>query len=115
VSLSFVGERYLYSTARVRSLLDDYQVLFDRERIAPEGAEVDTRVVDPAQHKSFAITYCLRQREGQWRIHDVVVENVSLVRNYRTQFARILSKASYEELVRTIRSKLQQPDPPPAS
>jgi phospholipid transport system substrate-binding protein len=91
------------------------QVYFDGERAEGDVAEVDTRVVDPTQHKTFSITYRLRQVEGQWRIYDVVIEHVSLVRNYRTQFARILGKSSYEELVRTIKSKLQQPDPGPAS
>jgi phospholipid transport system substrate-binding protein len=91
------------------------RVEFDRERVSAAGAEVDTRVVDPAQHKAFALTYRLRQVEGQWRIDDVVVEGVSLVRNYRTQFARLLNKASYAELVKALRSKVAQPEAPPAS
>ena len=41
-------------------------------------------------------------------IYDIVAENVSLVRNYRNQFNRILSKSSYEDLVQTIQSKLKQ-------
>ena len=44
---------------------------------------------------------------GKWLIYDIVAENVSLVRNYRNQFNRILSKSSYEDLVQTIQSKLK--------
>ena len=41
-------------------------------------------------------------------IYDVVIENVSMVRNYRTQFNRIINKSSYENLVQSIESKLKQ-------
>jgi phospholipid transport system substrate-binding protein len=44
----------------------------------------------------------------QWLIYDMVIANVSLVRNYRTQFDRILSRSSYAELVRSIKRKLQE-------
>ncbi|HEV8718297.1 MAG TPA: ABC transporter substrate-binding protein [Candidatus Binatia bacterium] len=39
-------------------------------------------------------------------LYDVVIENVSMVRNYRNQFNRILSQASYDDLVQSIKKKL---------
>jgi ABC-type transporter MlaC component len=38
--------------------------------------------------------------------HDVVIENISVVNNYRSQFHRVISKSSYEELVRTMKEKM---------
>ena len=101
------------------SSLDRYskgmQFFFDQERIDNDIAEVDTRIFDPTLNKTFSINYRLRQVNGQWLIYDVVVENVSLVNNYRNQFNRILSKSSYEGLVQKLQTKLQQLDTAPRS
>jgi phospholipid transport system substrate-binding protein len=43
---------------------------------------------------------------GDWKVYDVVIENVSLVNNYRSQFNRVLTTSSYEELVNRMRGKL---------
>jgi len=47
----------------------------------------------------------LLREDGDWKIYDVVVENVSLINNYRAQFGRIIRKSSYKELVERIRQK----------
>ncbi len=86
----------------------DVQFFFDQERVEDDFAEVDTRIFDPVQNKTFTVSYHLHEVDGKWLIYDIVAENVSLVRNYRNQFNRILSKSSYEELVQTIQSKLKQ-------
>jgi phospholipid transport system substrate-binding protein len=43
---------------------------------------------------------------ADWRVYDVVVENVSLVNNYRSQFNRILTSSTYGELISRIKTKL---------
>jgi phospholipid transport system substrate-binding protein len=91
------------------------QFFFDQERIDNDFAEVDTRIFDPTLNKTFSVNYRLRQVNGQWLVYDVVVENVSLVNNYRNQFNRILSKSSYEDLVQKLQTKLQQLDTAPRS
>ncbi len=42
---------------------------------------------------------------GEWRVYDVVVENISMVNNYRSQFNRVISNSSFEELVRRLKDK----------
>ena len=42
---------------------------------------------------------------GGWAIYDVIIEGVSLVNNYRSQFNNILIKSSYKELVQKIKAK----------
>jgi len=50
------------------------------------------------------------RRGDRWLIYDIVIENVSLIANYRSQFDRIVRTNSYEELVRRLKSK-SQPQP----
>ena len=87
---------------------NNVQFSFDQERIEGDFAEVDTRILDSAQNKTFSVAYKLHKVGGKWLIYDVVAENVSMVRNYRNQFSRILSKSSYEELVQSIENKLKE-------
>ncbi len=44
---------------------------------------------------------------NEWKVYDVVAENISLVNNYRSQFSRVISHNSYEELVRRLRDKTE--------
>ncbi|HKA54903.1 MAG TPA: ABC transporter substrate-binding protein [Candidatus Binatia bacterium] len=100
-------------------MLDRYnagvQFFYDQERIEGDFAEVDTRIFDPVQNRTFSIGYHMHRVDGKWLIYDIVAENVSLVQNYRNQFNRILSKSSYEDLVQTIQAKLKQLSTPSPS
>jgi phospholipid transport system substrate-binding protein len=93
-----------YSSALTR-YTSDVQFAFDQERIDGDFSEVDTRLINPSLNKSIPIQYKLHRIGGDWRIYDVVIENVSLVRNYRNQFNRILSQSSYDELVQALKKK----------
>lgn len=98
-------------------MLDRYpegvRFFYDEERIDGKFAEVHTRVENPAQNKTFSVVYRLQQKGEKWLIYDVVAENVSMVRNYRNQFSRILAKSSYEDLAQALRRKIQQLDTAP--
>jgi phospholipid transport system substrate-binding protein len=75
-----------------------------RETGDQNSTEVDTTVVNK-KGQEFSINYKLRQVDGDWRIYDVVIENISLVNNYRSQFARVLTKSSFDQLVSAIKEK----------
>jgi phospholipid transport system substrate-binding protein len=49
--------------------------------------------------------YKLRSRDQQWWAYDMVIEGVSLVNNYRTQFSDIMAKSSFEGLMKRLREK----------
>jgi phospholipid transport system substrate-binding protein len=91
------------------------QFFYDNERIEDKFSEVDTRVLDPVQNRTFSIGYRLHNVNGKWLVYDVVIENVSMVQNYRNQFNRILSKSSYEDLIKTLQNKLQELDTVPTT
>jgi phospholipid transport system substrate-binding protein len=110
VFTALVEKTYANSLDRYRK---DFQVLFDQERIEDDFAEVDSRIIDPVLQKIFSLHYHLHKVNGKWLVYDVIIENVSLVRNYRNQFHRILGKQSYADLVATIRTKIQQLDTAP--
>jgi phospholipid transport system substrate-binding protein len=46
--------------------------------------------------------------KGQWMVYDVAIEGVSLVNNYRSQFARVIHESSYAELVHRLQAKVDE-------
>jgi len=47
-------------------------------------------------------------KDGKWKVYDVIVENVSLVQNYRTQFNEILAKNPPAKLIDILRDKVSK-------
>ncbi len=45
---------------------------------------------------------------NEWKIYDVVAEDISLVNNYRSQFNRVITRSSYDELVSRMKQKLSE-------
>jgi len=78
--------------------------VYGKETIDNDFAEVQSKIVT-AKGEEYALNYRLRQAGKEWKIYDVVVENISLVNNYRSQFNRIISNQSYDELLRRLRDK----------
>jgi len=82
------------------------KIVFDREIMRAENlAEVQTRIITSA--KEIPIGYRVIRKNNTWKVYDVVVENVSLVQNYRTQFADILAKNTTAQLLETLRKKVK--------
>jgi phospholipid transport system substrate-binding protein len=75
-----------------------------RERIDNNLAQVETKIV-PSTGAPTAVNYRLRHTQGEWKIYDVVVEDISIVANYRSQFSRILTTGSFDELLKRLREK----------
>lgn len=80
------------------------KVAIGNEKQDKDFAEVNTKIVTK-QGEEFSIDYKLHQVGGSWKIYDAVIENVSLINNYRSQFNRVIGKSSYDELVTMIKSK----------
>jgi phospholipid transport system substrate-binding protein len=81
------------------------KVLFGRETIDTDFAQVETTIIS-LKGEEIAVVYKLRRENGKWKVYDAVVENISLVNNYRSQFDRVISSASYEELLKRLREKV---------
>jgi phospholipid transport system substrate-binding protein len=83
---------------------DGEKIIVSREAVDKDHAQVDSRVIN-RQGEEFSVVYRLRQTDGKWKVYDVVVEDISIVKNYRSQFHRVITKFSYEELVKRIKEK----------
>jgi phospholipid transport system substrate-binding protein len=77
------------------------------EKIIDEYASVKAQITakDQIVHP---IEYRLQKSGQEWRVYDVLVEGVSLVKNYRDQFDEILAKSSFEKLIADLRAKAPQ-------
>ena len=59
-------------------------------------------------NKLIPVNYKLVQKDGNWRVYDVIVEGVSLIKNYRVQFSKLLRNKSPEEVIGKIRDRIQK-------
>jgi phospholipid transport system substrate-binding protein len=73
--------------------------------ISETQAEIQTKVITSS--KEIPIFYRMILKDGKWKVYDVVVENVSLVQNYRTQFNDILTDGTPEKLLEILRKKVK--------
>lgn len=81
------------------------KILFQKEnKLAENKAEVYSTVVTSTAR--IPINYRMRQTADVWRVYDVVIEGVSLVKNYRSQFKNILTKNSPDEMLKQLKEKV---------
>lgn len=95
---SYLGKIESYKGERIR---------YVKESLDPPYAEVATLIVTKKEQE-IKVDYRLLLAGGRWRIYDVVIEGISLVNNYRSQFGAILQKSSFDELVRKLRSSVRE-------
>ncbi len=84
----------------------DQEVKYVRQRIKGKRAQVETIVVD--SDKEIPVSYIMLLKADKWRVYDVVVEGVSLIRNYLEQFQEILRKDDFEGLTHTLEKKVKE-------
>jgi len=80
------------------------KVVYLNERTEKDYSEVATKVISPKGEET-SMTYKLHPVDSDWKVFDIVVENISIVNNYRSQFNRVLSNASLDELIKRIKEK----------
>ena len=82
------------------------EVTFLNERLEGNYAEVKSIMV--GKKTEIPMDYRLMKKGNDWKAYDVVVDGISLVRNYREQFGTILRSSSYEHLAQILREKNTQ-------
>lgn len=83
----------------------DQQVVFGRERgLGQNRVEVESKLLSGSNE--IPIHFRMVSKDGGWWVYDVVIENISLVANYRSQFGRILTKESPETMLEALRKKV---------
>lgn len=104
VFTDFVEHAYMSTLGSYRG----ERVMYDADRVDGKSAEVNTRVVG-GEGAPIKIGYKLHLTGREWMVYDAVIDDVSVIGNYRTQFARILRTASLEELLQSLRTKVASP------
>jgi phospholipid transport system substrate-binding protein len=74
--------------------------------LSESKSEVQTLII--AANKEIPIDYRLYNRDGTWKVYDVVIEGVSMVSNYRSQFESILQEKTPEDMLEVLRGKVNE-------
>ena len=96
--------RLLVAYGKTVRATGDEKIQFVREVRDGEQASVETQVVS-GNGDQTPIDYRLHDVDGQWMVYDVVIDNVSLVNNYRSQFERVIAKSSVQDLLRRMKNQ----------
>jgi phospholipid transport system substrate-binding protein len=80
------------------------KVAITSEKQEKEYAEVGSKIIS-AKGEEFSIHYRLHATGGNWKIYDVVIENISIVNNFRSQFNRVIAQSSYQDLLQRMKAK----------
>jgi phospholipid transport system substrate-binding protein len=82
----------------------DEKILYQQELQNGKQAKVATKVVDGSGGE-LPIDYQLHEINGQWRVYDVTIDSVSMVKNFREQFQRVIARSSLQELLKTLKER----------
>jgi len=95
---------------RVREYSDEKVIYGKTAMLSENKAEVETTVVTAS--KQIAINYRVVFQNEEWRGYDVIIEGVSLVRNWRSQLNKILQNKTPEDLLQELREKINEEESP---
>jgi phospholipid transport system substrate-binding protein len=108
----FVSLFQQFLTQSYAGNIDGYsgeQVEYLKERLKGDFAEVQTKVV--SSKVQIPLDYRLLKRDDKWGVYDVIIDGVSLTKNYRGQFSRIIKSSSFDGLLDKLRSKIDLATP----
>lgn len=94
-------------TRLVLKFLPERRTLYGQEKLDGSTALVKTTLVSQ-RNERLPVDYRLIKKGSQWAFFDVIIDGVSIVGNYRTQFSKIIRSSSYESLVRRMKLKQEQ-------
>jgi phospholipid transport system substrate-binding protein len=97
IESAYIGKIEGYSGEKVRYLGDSTDNRY---------GTVKTLIVDD-KGREIPVTYWVKDERGQWLIYDISIEAVSLVYNYRSQIADILSRSSYANLIKILKERVE--------
>ncbi len=95
VERSYVGKIEAYSGEKIT---------YPGDTVEGDEATVRTKLVTKS-NTEIPIDYRMAKEGDRWRAYDVLIEGISLVGNYRTQFNRIITQSGYDELIRKMKTK----------
>ena len=83
------------------------KVLYVGERVDGKYGIVVVKIVTK-KDTEILVKYKLKNKGGEWLAYDISIQGVSLVNNYRKQFSSIMTRSSYEDLVKKLKAKVEK-------
>jgi len=113
-------QRQQFSTLFIRILEGTYlnrmegysggKVKYLKQRVKGNKAIVDTLVI--SKELEIPVQYKMIYEDGNWQIFDLVLEGISLVRNYRSSYGEIIRRSGYDGLLALMDKKVQEMESP---
>jgi phospholipid transport system substrate-binding protein len=91
---------------RIESYTNE-KFIYTGQSIDEPYAEVDSKL-ETSKGEEITVDYLLHRVAGDWKVYDLIIDDVSIVNNYRSQFNRVISESSYAALVRRIKQKVDE-------
>lgn len=80
------------------------KIVYVKELLDGDHAEIRSKVVT-TKRDEFTLDYRMTRQDGKWMVYDVVIEGISLVSNYRSQFGRVITASGYGGLIKKLEVK----------
>ncbi|MBW1800965.1 MAG: ABC transporter substrate-binding protein [Deltaproteobacteria bacterium] len=77
------------------------------ETLDGDYGNVKVKILTPGEHE-VNVEYRMKKKNNDWLVYDISIEGVSLINNYRVQFNSIITRSSYNALVRRLEEKVSQ-------
>ena len=100
----FLGNTYLDKMQK--GYQNERVIYMKQEMVTDSKALVKTKIL--RENLEMPVNYSMRMRKGTWKVYDVNIEGVSLVKNYRTQFGKILLKKTPDQLIERLKEKVKK-------
>jgi phospholipid transport system substrate-binding protein len=84
----------------VLNFLKNENIQYGQERLEGSRARVDTTIVRP--NENIPVTYLMHSASQGWQLYDVIVDGVSILHNYKTQFGQVIRTKSFEFLLKKM-------------
>jgi phospholipid transport system substrate-binding protein len=110
----FLERGFVAMVGSKASVAGGVKIQYLGESIDGDSAGVATTLLTRGGQE-LPVVYWMVRRGDRWKVQDVVVDGVSLVMNYRAQFARVLTAYPYAELVARMQAETPSESPPAAS
>lgn len=94
-------------TRLVVTFLGEAAIEYGTEEVRDGTARVETGVLNRRQER-LPVAYRLARAGEGWELRDVIIDDVSIVENYRVQFHKIITASSYESLVKRLRARREE-------
>ncbi len=83
----------------------DEKIRFTKENfLSDDKVEIQSEII--TQTKTIPVYYRMIIKNKKWKIYEVIIEGVSLVHNYRSQFRNVLRKKTPQELIEMLKRKV---------